>query len=119
MQRLGKKAQGKNRALLVKFSDKEDKLRFMGKKKGLKDNQDIKDDQRFGDKVLVFEDITIQRQRLLCAVWDLPNVEFAFGKDGYILAKKRQDKFVKIESADDMSHPGVNELDYKDFYGAE
>ena len=114
--RIGKKRERKNRVVAVTFSDKVDKVSLMDKKKKLKQRQEIKEDVRFEDKVVVFEDLTNPRQKLLKAVWDLPSTDFAFAKEGAILRKEKDGPFTKIENADDLFKLGVLNVTYKDFY---
>ena len=116
--RIGKKIPGKRRAILVKFSDCSDKSRLMAKKKYLKDSQSVKDDARFDDKVIILDDLTESRQKLLRKVKEMPITEFAFVKDGFILAKKRRgtSKFAKIENADDLFMLGADNVRFEEFY---
>ena len=117
VRRVGKKRDGKSRVLAVKFSAREDKTNLMAAKKKLKDSQDIKDDRRFSDKVTIFDDLTVPRQKLLRTVRDLPVTDFAFAKDGYILAKKKTSRsFDKLENVDDLFKLGVDNVTYSQFY---
>ena len=117
VQRIGKKKGDKPRGLLVKCSSKDDKDKVIERKKALKNNKKIKEDKRFSDFVVVVEDVTQPRQRLLRYVRNLPQAEFAFIKDGAILVKERLGKFVKIETPDDLFKLGVKDLDCGEFFG--
>ena len=68
------------------------------------------------DQVTLTEDLTLPRRKLLKTVRELDVVEFAFVKDGAILAKQRRGPFVKVESADDLFHLGVTTQDYEQYY---
>ena len=114
--RLGKKTGIKNRPVLVKISSGKEKAVIMASKKKLKDNQAIKDDERYSDKVMVLEDLTDARLKLLKTVRELPGTDFAFVKDGYIMVRQRTGKFVKIESADDLFHLGLDDVKYENYY---
>ena len=114
--RIGKKKQnGKTRSVVARIEKKDN---LMAKKKDhLKDNEGIKASDKLNDKVLIFDDLTEARERLLRTVRDRENVHFAFVKDGYILARlQRGGKFIKIENAEDLFHVGVNDVDFADYY---
>ena len=66
----------------------------------------------------IFEDLTVPRQKLLRAVRDLSDTDFAFVKEGSILARRKDGKFIKVDSADDLFHLGGKYIVYKDFYEA-
>ena len=44
------------------------------------------------------------------------NVDFAFVKEGAVLAKQKRGPFVKIEDADDLFKLGVDNVTYNDYY---
>ena len=66
--------------------------------------------------MLIFDELTEARERLLRTVRAAQQVEFVFVKDGYILAKVNGRRFVKLENADDLFHIGISDVDYADYY---
>ncbi len=66
---------------------------------------------------MLMEDLTAPRRKLLTTAKECPDTEFAFVKEGIIIAKKKQGRFVKVQNADDLFHRGREEVDYDDFYG--
>ena len=99
------------------FSARRDKDRILKNKKKLKDNQKIKEDARFGDKVIIMEDVTEARQKLLRIVRETPSVDFAFVQDGVVKCKCRDGRFHRIETADDLYHIGHDDAQYDAVYG--
>ncbi len=110
-----KKNSGKLRGIVAKI-DTAKKVALMEKKKSLKGREELKNSDTFDEKVLIFDDLTEARERLLRTVRGTDGVEFAFVKNGYILAKKTSARFTKVENADDLFHLGIKEIDYALYY---
>jgi hypothetical protein len=68
----------KPRPVFVRFTARRDKVNIMKSKKHLKDNQHIKNDNRFGDKVIILDDLTEPRMKLLKIVREHEDTEFAY-----------------------------------------
>ena len=67
-----------------------------------KNNEAIKENSKFEERVVLVEDITESRCKLLKTVKESEQVDFAYVKDGVIVVKKRSGSFVKI-NVDDLS----------------
>ena len=85
----------------------------------MRENRTIKDDERFGERVSLHEDLTKARRSLLKAVKDKEddNVVFCFTRDGSITTKLKSGQFVTISDADDLLKIGMEQVDYTAFYG--
>jgi hypothetical protein len=117
IRRIGqKRTGGKPRSVVARLSGVK-KQTLMEKKKALKEHTGLTQSQKFEKKVLIFDELTEPRERMLRAVRDKRGVvEFAFVKDGYILAKLLGKRFVKIENADDLFQIGITDVDYASYY---
>ena len=116
--RIGKKSD-KTRPIIVRFTARQDKNELMKKKKALKDNGKVKNSEAFEDKIVILDDITEPRKKLLKMVRDHKDTEFAFVREGNIIVKSRQGRFHRVENADDLFHLGFNSVSYRDIYGSE
>ena len=67
-------------------------------------------------KVVIMDDVTSARRKLLKHVKDLRSVQFAYIKDGVVVAKQTSGTFSRIENADDLFHLGEENIDYRNFY---
>ena len=65
------------------------------------------------------EDLTEPRRKLLRDAKEMPGVEFAYIKDGTILAKQRRGSFIRVETADDFFQLGAADMDYSKYYKLE
>ena len=118
VRRAGKKRiNQKNRGVVVTLCPDKKKL-VMAKKSSLKDKSaELSEKNKFESKVMIFDDLTETRRKLLKTTKEAEEVDFAYVKEGKILAKlKARQQFVKIENADDLIHIGVNSVNYSDFY---
>ena len=116
--RLGRKEQG-TRPVIVRFSNRRERSKLLDKKKSLKDNQCVKDNPRLENHVSISEDLTPARRKLLTKVRETERVEFAYVKDGAILAKLRRGPFVRVEDPDDLFKLGIEDVNYRDFFKFE
>ena len=113
--RIGKKSAGKSRPVLVK-SNAIQKARIFQKKRELRGNSSLKDNPALEDKVLIYEDLTLPRRKLLQEVKKCSSVEYCYTRDGQIKCKRKDGRFVTIESPDDLFHLGAENVQYSDFY---
>lgn len=104
--RIGKKTQGKNRQVIVKFENRIDRFKFLASRKELKQS-DFKD-------VYVSEDLTPLRFKLFQMVRKHEGVKNAHTRDGKIHCfMKNGGARVVIESPDDLFKLGFQDVDYK------
>jgi len=113
--RLGRKGE-RPRAVMVRFSSRRDKAKTMGAKKKLNNNAEVKKNRKLSENVRIYEDLTDARRAILKIVQDHPNTDFAYTRDGAIIAKDKAGKFVKIEDADDLFHLGFDNVNYRGLY---
>ena len=112
--RIGRKRE-KNRPIIVK-TNRIVKTNLLGAKKTLKQHESVIADNRFEDKIAMYDDTTQTRKKLMEAAKECPSVEFSYIVDGNVICKMRSGGFTRVEDADDLFKVGVNELDYTDFY---
>ena len=108
---VGKKKEitNKSRPVLVKLGSPV-KARIFEKKKW-KNNEEVKQDMRFDEKVIILyiEDITLPQQKLPHRVMGLHCVEYTFVRDGAIFAKRRGpavSNFCSVVNTDDLCSLG-------------
>ena len=96
--RLGKKNSTSSSPcpVIARFNNRRARDNLMSKKKILKNNDEVKNNELFADQVTLTEDLTLPRRKLLKTVRELDVVEFAYVKDSAILAKQRGGPFIKI-----------------------
>ena len=108
------KIHGQNRGIVVTLCPQK-KRHVMSEKKKLK-NMDLSKKSKLMNKVLIFDDLTETRRKLLKAAREADRVDFAYVREGKILAKlKDRQQFAKVENADDLIYLGVS-VNYSDFY---
>lgn len=112
--RLGKKNEGKNRAVIIKTT-RIAKEEIVKKKKSLKDNEAIVNNEKLEDKVFINEDITECRRKLLAHIRGSRCVDFSFVREGTIICKKGN-TFFHVNDADDLFKLGAVDVDYDEFY---
>ena len=76
----------------------------MKNKKRLKDNHRIEASKTFESKLMVLEDVTEARRRLLKIANEHNNTDYAYIGDGAIVARSRGGKLHRIENTDDPCH---------------
>ena len=112
--RLGKKREGKNRAVIIKTT-RLAKEEIVKKKKNLKNNEAVVRNGKLEDKVFFNEDITECRRKLLEHIRGSRCVDFCFVREGTIVCKKGN-TFVHVNDADDLFKLGADDIDYGEFY---
>ena len=105
-----------NRPVIVRFVSRLQKQRTIKNRKQLKNNERIRENGKFGDKLTVTENLTAARYKMLKVASEQECVDYAFASDGAIHCKLKNGKFVKLESADDLFKIGMEDVNYADFY---
>jgi len=72
---------------------------------------------KLDEKVILMEDLTEPRRKLLSLAKKQYSVDFAFAKDGNVVCKMKNGKFQTVKTADDLFQIGVDDVDYRDIYG--
>lgn len=118
--RVGQKGQ-KPRQVIVRFTVRRDKRNLMKVKKNLKNNAEIRDNGKLEEKVVIMDDLTTGRRKLLKLVKEHGETDYAYTVDGTIVCKTKHGKFLRIETVDDMFHLGTDDWHnndiYRDVYG--
>ena len=86
-----------------------------GKKK-LKDAEALKGTTAFTEKVTIVEDLTNARAKLLKYTNNLPQVDFAYAREGSLICKTRNGKFEEVETPDDLFRLRVNDVKFEELY---
>ena len=112
--RIGKPGPGKNRTVIVRTTRRA-KQDIVGKKKQLKNNEQVKQNTKTEDKVFINEDITEPRRKLLEYIRNSGLVDFCFTREGTIVCKKGT-RFIHVQNADDLFKLGAMDVKYEMFY---
>ena len=112
--RLGRWKEGKTRPVIIRTT-RIAKEQICRKKKGLRDNQSLVDNNKLENKVYINEDITESRRKLLQHIRSSRSVDFCFVREGTIVCKKGS-SFVHVNDADDLFKLGAEDVEYADFY---
>ena len=115
--RIGKRTTGKNRRILLK-TNRLTKSKIMEGKKKLRRNERIKASANFESDLFVCDDLTNTRRKLLADAKACPAVDFCFTRDGVIRCKRKDGRFVSIETPHDLFHLGADSVDYKLYYSS-
>lgn len=113
--RIGRRGGARPRPIVVK-TNRLLKSAIMTNKKKLRENGKIKADNTFGDRVSVYDDMTMPRRKLMKDIKEMANVEFCYSRDGTIICKLNDGTFKHVNSADDLFLLGVEEVDYGKYY---
>lgn len=113
--RIGKRGGAKTRPIVVK-TNRLVKSAIMANKKTLRQNERIKANNTFEDKVSVYDDLTLPRRKLLKDIKEMENVDFCYTRDGTIICKLNDGTFKHVNSADDLFHLGIQQVDYAKYY---
>ena len=116
--RLGRKGE-KTRPVIVRFAVRRDRDRLMKNKKKLRHNKKLKGHSTLEEKVILMEDLTSARRRILKSVQEHRDTEFAYVRDGIIILKQKRGQFNHINNTDDLFQLGYSHCDYQDIYGME
>ena len=82
----------------------------------LKDNQRVKDNPTFSERVVIYEDLTTARRKLFKVVRESSEVDFCYTREGTIMAKWKDGQFVNVNHADNLSKIGMETIDYAHYY---
>ena len=113
--RIGKRGGTRPRPVVVKTNRLVKTSIFQNKKK-LRENEKIRQDNTFGERVSVYDDLTMARRTLMKDIKEMNNVEFCYSRDGTVICKLRDGSFKHINNADDLFHLGVDNIDYSKYY---
>ena len=104
--RLGKKgARSKARPVLVK-TNRLVKSSIMQSKRRLRDVTNM-DKGSWEDKIMIYEDLTDARRKLREVAKDAPDVSFCYSRDGTIVCKTTDGRWVDINNYNDLLKVGV------------
>ena len=113
--RVGRRGQ-RPRQVIVRFVVRRDKAKLMKQKKNLKNNTKIRDNTKLDEKVILVDDLTDGRMKLLKIVREHRDTEFAYTVEGTIICKTKKGQFHRIETADDLFNLGIDDVRYEDIY---
>jgi hypothetical protein len=104
--RLGKRQGERNKArpVLVK-SNRLVKCAVMQNKRRLRDMEMSR--ERWEEKITVYEDLTEARRKLREAARDAPDVSFCYSRDGTIMCKTNDGRWVDVNNYNDLLKVGV------------
>ena len=86
--RIGRQRGQKPRPLVVR-TNRLVKARLWQKKRVLNDNQRVKDNVNFSERVVIYEDLTAARRKLFKVVKESSEVDFCYTREGTIVAKRK------------------------------
>lgn len=104
--RLGKKTQNRSRQVIVRFTNRTVRNRFLAARKKLKDSASYKD-------IYVTEDLTQLRFKLLHMVKGCEDVKTAFTREGKIHAIMKNGSKEIIDNPDDLFKLGFDNVDFQ------
>lgn len=104
--RLGRRTQNKCRQVIVRFTNRNVRNRFLAARKKLKDSERFK-------RIYMSEDLTQLRFKLLHIVKDCDEVKAAFTRDGKIHATVKDGSKVVIDNPDDLFKLGIDAVDFQ------
>ena len=110
-----KRASAGPRLVIVPFASRMQKQQFIRNRQKLCDNQRIKDDGKFGNRVTVADDLMPARRRILKVANENAKVEITFARDGTIHCKLKNQTFVQLENVDDLFKIGLDRINYANF----
>ena len=104
--RLGRKAQGKCRQIIVRFANRSLRNKFIASRSKLKQSENFK-------TVFISDDLTPLRFKLFQMVRKVDEVKNAHTRDGKIICTLKNGTKAIIESPDDLFKIGVVDVDYR------
>lgn len=116
--RLGVRQQNstKPRSVIVKLVRRDKKKEILSSKKILKGKQTVINNPLFAGRLLMYEDLTRVRRRLLETARRQPCVDFAFTRDGTITCRLKSGDWTRVEQPDDLFNVGVDYVDYSEYF---